>query len=255
MIAVSTILGWRSNDDGTLWPAEGANANTTTAEIAPVSPGMSYNLHWDGNGVLHSIVFYTGGAFHSALTSDSTEITIPDGVDGIGINWIVAETSENVSATNVMLTSVSERGLISKNTLTAIADAIRAKTETTDKILPADMAGLVNMLILPPDGITEIEVVTCAASGTYTLAIPCGMSDTPVCVAIYQTEHSESLQSVVAGIWIYGQFVFWYGGSSTHTEAYKNASPLDSGVFTVNAYAGSSTARFVGSDYRCVMWR
>lgn len=34
-------------------------------------------------------------------------------------------------------------GLVNASTLHAIAEAIRAKTETTDKILPADMAGLI----------------------------------------------------------------------------------------------------------------
>lgn len=38
------------------------------------------------------------------------------------------------------------KGLIKDSTLTAIADAIREKTETTDKILPTNMAGLIESI-------------------------------------------------------------------------------------------------------------
>lgn len=38
---------------------------------------------------------------------------------------------------------MAEKGLISKDTLTTIADAIRAKTETSETMLPGEMAALI----------------------------------------------------------------------------------------------------------------
>ena len=38
------------------------------------------------------------------------------------------------------------KGLINESTLTAIADAIRVKTETSDAILPADMAAMIEAI-------------------------------------------------------------------------------------------------------------
>lgn len=38
---------------------------------------------------------------------------------------------------------MAEKGLITKDTLTAIADAIRAKTETSETMLPGEMAALI----------------------------------------------------------------------------------------------------------------
>lgn len=45
---------------------------------------------------------------------------------------------------------MAEKGLIEKSTLTAIADAIRAKLESSDEMLPSEMAALIESIVTNP---------------------------------------------------------------------------------------------------------
>jgi hypothetical protein len=81
-----------------------------------------------------------------------------------------------------LVDQLSMKGLVSHSTLTAIADAIRVKTETSAKMLPGDMAAMIESIGGIPDGVTELEVAICAPPGLITLPVPCSMSATPTCV-------------------------------------------------------------------------
>lgn len=68
------------------------------------------------------------------------------------------------------------KGLINESTLTAIADAIRAKTETTDAILPADMAGLIEGITVDA-GIMSGTFSTSGKSNSAALGVTLPESD------------------------------------------------------------------------------
>ena len=84
---------------------------------------------------------------------------------------------------------MAEKGFVSKSALTAIADAIRAKTETTESMLPSEMAALITAIStgfdLPESFCTEIEVVTYNnPSLAVRFNVPCSFSEVPFgCIA------------------------------------------------------------------------
>lgn len=72
------------------------------------------------------------------------------------------------------------KGFINDSTLTAIADAIRAKLETSDEMLPGDMAGLIESISTGIDGY-EASYGTFAIPSVTTSAqvVDTGLSGTP----------------------------------------------------------------------------
>ena len=75
---------------------------------------------------------------------------------------------------------MAEKGLVSKSALMAIADAIRAKTESTETMLPSEMAALIESISGVPEPLVEIEVVDHTLSAdAASMAVPCGLSSRP----------------------------------------------------------------------------
>lgn len=221
----------------------------TTAKFAVIAEGDIAGYQWQlskDNGATFATTTMVGNK------TPVMEVPVAESRNGYMYRCVLFSSTAGQIETEAATLTVINVGFVNHSTLQGIADAIRAKTETTDKILPADMAGLVNMLILPPDSITEIETVECAGSNTYTLTVPCGLSDTPACVAIYRTEVSSNAWTVQSAVWAHDMLVFWYG--SGYAEAYANAAPLSSGVLTLKAYVGTTNPTFNGTYY-CVMWR
>ena len=144
---------------------------------------------------------------------------------------------------------------INDSTLTAIADAIRAKTETTESMLPSEMAALITAIStgfdLPETFCTEIEVVTVTSTGT--LVVPCGLSGEPVgCVILHTggTYKSNTLNHYV----LYDG----YRTTSSSSDASWNTTNANlgysNGTITPDmSYAGLYFTS--GAEYTCIMWR
>lgn len=62
---------------------------------------------------------------------------------------------------------MADKGLIEKSTLTAIADAIRAKLESSDQMLPSEMAALIESIVTNPN-LQDKTVTPAKASQTIT---------------------------------------------------------------------------------------
>lgn len=223
----------------------------TTAKFAVIAEGDGIKYNWQ---IRKPTDTNWAGTSMTGSKTPVLEIPAAESRNGYMYRCVVYDADNNSVTSDEVTLTVINVGFVNRSTMQGIADAIRAKTETTGKILPADMAGMIEGLRLAPDGISEIELVTCAGSGTYTLTVPCGLSDTPTCVAIYSAQLDSGAQRVTSGIWVYDKFVVWYGDSSVCIC--ENASPLRDGALTIKAYANSTTAaRFTYETYICVMWR
>lgn len=109
--------------------------------------------------------------------------------DGYKYRCIITDTDGTITYSDVAKLRIGAYGLIADFTLTAIADAIRAKTDSSDMILPADMAAMIEGIetgVGIPPSITEMEMVQVTMpSGVYDydevpyITVPCGMSEAP----------------------------------------------------------------------------
>lgn len=91
---------------------------------------------------------------------------------------------------------MADKGLVSKSALTAIADAIRSKTNSAETMLPSEMAALIESISGIPDGINEIEVVTHTLSSiAVRFDVPCSFSERPFGYVAYNNVKANASAS------------------------------------------------------------
>ena len=224
----------------------------TTAKFAVLAEGDISGYRWN--------IFKPGISEDWAVTSMTGNKTpvleIPADVSRNGYMYrcVITDSSGNQYITDEVTLTVIDGGFINRSTLTAIADAIRAKTNGSGTILPSEMAALIAGITTGlPDGVTQLEVAICAPTDRTTLAVPCGMSAKPKGVAVYQKTRSTSTYTIGYGAWWEEYFIFTYGSGMSVTSVY-NKCTFSSGVFTLNADM-TVNPRFQNSDYVCIMWR
>lgn len=163
------------------------------------------------------------------------------------------------------------KGLIEQSTLTAIADAIRAKTETTDTMLPSEMAGLIEAIstgVELPSWITEMEFAEVTASGASNMKVSTSLSKVPTGYLFYSktaskiTSNKEILMafkpSTIARLCVveYETSGGLTAKTSEATNAYANLirTSLSDGVVTFEV-----TTTYLMFDttapYMVIMWR
>ena len=127
-----------------------ANVNDTVSiTLEATGDGLVYDWQYSSNGTK----FYSLSASASASnwTYDQPTLTFRGYSDYLKYYFRCKITDFNGDSvfSNIVRTinlAKAGAGFILPETLHGIAEAIRAKTETTDKILPADMAGLIEGL-------------------------------------------------------------------------------------------------------------
>lgn len=251
-----------TTDEVTLTVAPIVITKQPTNRVRFAGDVVYYTVEAAGNGLTYQWEFKnaTAGAQWGAsgMTGNRTPsmtVEVTKARNGYQYRCKITDASGNVLVTDaaklIVLDADSEIGFMSAQTMTAIGDAIRKKTEATGKIFPSDMAAMIEGLRGALDGITDIEVVTCSGSRSTTQSIPCSLSVAPVCVVIYSTALNTGSQVITAGIWAYGRFTYWYGASSSGGVSLPD--PLSGGE--INLLSGSTDQLFSAGEYRCVMWR
>ena len=180
----------------------------------------------------------------------STNTTYYFKVRGVGADGTLGQYSGAGGATTL---AEAEQGFVTKAIMEDIADAIREKTKSAGTIFPVEMAALVRGIHTVPDGITEIEVVTCAGPGEFNLSIPCNLGAAPVGVVVYTP--NIGVQTITAGLWLQdGHAIVWH--NTNQADVGEGSLSLSGGVLRVNPCHLSATARFQKTAmYTCVVWR
>ena len=230
--------------------------DTVSIALEAAGDGLTYDWQYSANGTK----FYalSAGASASNWTYDQPTLTFKGYIGYLKYYFrckITDSNGDSVFSNIVRAINLAEAGagFILPETMHSLAEAIRAKTETTDKILPADMAAMIESIGGIPDGVTELEVAICAPTGLITLSVPCSMSAMPTCVVAYQKSINAANAAITACMYFNMRLAIMYSGGSTMDSAY-NKCTFASGVFTLNADVTASP-RFRNSDYVCVMWR
>ena len=114
---------------------------------------------------------------------------------------------------------MAEKGLIEKSTLTAIADAIRAKLESSAEMLPSEMAAAIEAISTG----AKIKKGSFTASSVTSKAITHGLGEKPNYAVIYNTSSSFSTAEVL---------VAYMSGSSKGGLATRNSTNTVNHAFT-----------------------
>lgn len=149
------------------------------------------------------------------------------------------------------------KGLINDSTLTEIADAIRAKTESTDTMLPSEMAALImGILTGNPDFMIEGEYLEITGvSGTVgSVKIPCSMSEAPTRMVVRGNTYGNNAIKLMAIV--NDEHVQWHSSSGVDygNSSYNDAAgiSLADGYVTVTFGSGSFSS---SATYKIWMWR
>lgn len=119
--------------------------DTVTIPVEAAGEGLTYQWQKrnDANAAWEN-------SYADSATMDAITFTVAAHQNGYSYRCKITDVGGNVVYTIVVTLTVldmtSANGLVSSETLTAIADAIRAKTGTTDKILPANMAAMIEAM-------------------------------------------------------------------------------------------------------------
>lgn len=166
--------------------------------------------------------------------------------------------------------------LIQGDTLTAIADAIRGKTETTDRMLPEEMAAAIRAIetgIAIPNWATEIELAQVTVTTTSNeLNVPCSMSSVPtkhilLCTVIpnpyssyahraeisyvYKQKKSSTSTTTTSYTWSFVPGISY--GDNVITSYAVGTWTLSGGIATLTAT--ETSAYYAGTTYMVIMWR
>ena len=169
------------------------------------------------------------------------------------------------------------KGLIEQSTLTAIADAIRAKSETSDTMLPSEMAGLIDAIstgVEMPDWISEIEFAQVTLSeDSDTLQFPCSMSDaptmhvlwpaSPIATGSVSTSTRVAEMNVTVDVPVQSSSGIMYNSktiSAVFGVSYSTLSSVSPGTWTVSdgvasLYSGDTYLYRTKYTYNVIMWR
>ena len=166
---------------------------------------------------------------------------------------------------------------IDENTLIAIADAIRAKTGNTDKILPKDMSVAIDGITTGGGGSSnDVRYVTFMNGNTVLYVKPVAVGDDCVNVLTKGFIETPTKESTVDTVYTYSGWSLTDGGSTDTTNALANvtqdrtvyASYTESvRYYTVNfydgetllkteqiPYGGSSTYTYAKDNYLFTGW-
>lgn len=167
-----------------------ANVNDTVSFVLEATgEGLTYSWHYSTDNTK----FYALSASSSASrwTHDQPTLTFVaySGDIRYYFRCVITDASGNsVTSDIVRVINLAEAdaGFIYPATMHDIAEAIRAKTETTDKILPAEMAAMIAAIETGCGG-ADFEYITYTPSADIELEdvkIPCSMTKAPTHVVI-----------------------------------------------------------------------
>lgn len=131
-----------------------SNTDTVCFKVEAEGEGLTYQWEYnttDGN--------WKNNSNESAVTSELTFIARPYH-DTYEYRCLITDANGNQVRTNEVTLYIidgslsADKGLVSMSTLSDIADAIRVKTETTDGILPPDMAAMIEGLSVGSEVLT-----------------------------------------------------------------------------------------------------
>lgn len=143
---------------------------------------------------------------------------------------------------------------INDSTLTAIADAIRAKTKTAETMLPSEMAALITAIstgVELPYWVSDMYFVeaTCGTSDATTLTVPCPFE--PDCALIYTGPISVSGYLGI-GVDTVNYHVSRGTGSGSSSYIAAPSWTLSGSKLTFTA---NSNLKFKGNQhYYCILW-
>ena len=151
--------------------------------------------------------------------------------------------------------------LINDSTLTAIADAIRAKTETSETMLPGEMAALIAAIetgVPMPSWITEIEAVTATVSSNsgsvqFATAMTAKATGFIVWASTYNAPSTGRGVSVIGKLGSYEVMIA--GTSADDGDLCSPTASLSGGKMTISGTGASNYYFSAGSTYRAIMWR
>lgn len=161
--------------------------------------------------------------------------------------------------------------LIQDTTLTAIADAIRAKTETTDTMLPSEMAALIESIATGSDlgflsEVCTAEVTASSNDTTKTLLFPCDFESIPTGVIAYHTTRVSVTSSSVTYTLAFLQYKITVSGSDKYI-VFASGNALSSGLTYKSGGSVSYTSlndgvctismgnRTYSGTYQVIAWR
>lgn len=125
-----------------------------TSQAAFVGDTVNFTVEAAGDGLTYQWQYMnpsnTNGWANSSpddAKTDTMAIEVATHRNGYNYRCVITDAGGNLVKTIVVTLTVldvtSANGLVPSETLTAIADAIREKTLTTNRILPADMAAMI----------------------------------------------------------------------------------------------------------------
>lgn len=147
------------------------------------------------------------------------------------------------------------KGLIKDSTLTAIANAIREKTETTATMLPSEMAALIQ-------GLSNVKVTYGTITPTKapsSITITHDLGATPNVIYVCQLSSRIHLTKSVLAIVLWPDVTGWVGIIDINGDAQRKAidsdtissyiTELTGTSMTLNAPTGNYSATFMGTYY------
>lgn len=223
---------------------------------------------------------WTSTTMTTGYNTPTIKVIAAASIEGNSYRCLVTDANGNTEASDgaalyiIGGTSSAGNGFMSMSIMSDIAKAIRAKTESTGMILPAEMAAMIEGIetgLGIPSWVSEMELVQVTApSGVYAnnevpfLTFPCNMSDAPTNHVLWVPNENNNYGRTA---WIGTEIsiVFASNGFSHHIQAAAHEGDeeflseslagtwaLANGVATLTrpnyAYAG-------GYTYNIIMWR
>ena len=201
----------------------------------------------------------TGAQVCYALATPTTRKILSTQISATsGVNTMYADTGD-------VTVSYLEQGLISRTVLEDIADAIRAKTETSETMLPGEMALLIEAIetgVPMPSWIKEIEAVTATISvNSSSIAFASAMTSKATGFIVWASNYSAVPSGTgVVLIGKLGSYEVMVTHSSMGLDADEGdlCSPvasLSGGKMTISGIGVSNYCFSGASTYRAIMWR
>lgn len=139
--------------------------DTVTFTVEATGDGLTYQWQFSQDSGGSWSKLYWDGATTDTMTFAANE-TRAANLYRCMITDALGNVVYTIAVTLTMLDVASANGLVSSETLKSMANAIRAKTATTDKIFPADMAAMIAGLSVGSEVLTG--TFTPSSDGVYT---------------------------------------------------------------------------------------
>lgn len=245
--------------------------------MVDVGSTVLFSVEATGEGLMYQWEYNMGSSWRNSTQASATSATLTLKAQSYHNTYkyrcLITDANGDTLRTDevvLLITTESGDGFVEGSTLAAIADAIRAKTETTESMLPSEMARLIAAIStgveLPP-WISEIEFVQATALSQATLSVPCNLTDVPQFVLIVRDPSVSALvnyETVCAMYWydfIYhksGKFVlFTQTSASAFTTRYSSFVPsISNGVIDFPGMDESTSPHWIQNrSYNVIMGR